>query len=71
MSPDTPPVSSRTSHVEIDIDGDRYPGTVRSWDRLPDGTWSCLVTVQMGPGQVRTERFAPEQLAESGHLPRQ
>jgi hypothetical protein len=61
VSPDKPPECCRTD-VQVEVDGEHYPGRLRSCDELPDGTWSCLVTVQVEPGAVRTSRFDAHQL---------
>ena len=52
---DLPPACCKPE-VAVDVDGETYPGKLRSCDQLPDGSWSCLVTVQIEPGQVRTDR---------------
>ena len=66
MSPDIPPDKPEVCcqpAVDVDIDGERFPGKVRSCDELADGSWSCLVTVQLEPGQVRTARVDPKNLS--------
>ena len=56
MPPDLPPACCKPE-VAVTVDGEQLPGNLRSCDQLPDGSWSCLVTVQLEPGQVRTDRF--------------
>jgi hypothetical protein len=58
-----PPVSDAGPATDVDIDGERFPGKVRSCDELADGSWSCLVTVELEPGQVRTARVDPKNLS--------
>lgn len=63
MPPEPPPGPCCQPLVQVEIDDERYSGKLRSCDQLPDGQWSCLVTVQVEDGEVRTGRYSPEQLS--------
>jgi hypothetical protein len=48
--------------IEVCVDGEWWPGELRMWTRLPDGSWTAQATWRREVGMTYVDTFSAEQV---------